>query len=155
MGDGRCQGEGRRQGIPSLVNHGKSVKQLPDLEEGEHKTGLFYCCPCWLSWVWLVVWPLSRWGLRTWRIPLPVPLCWCAPCPWKALRTLMCIVQMTLSLARLCHQPACPLWPQSPWLGLGTWPTQTQCLSPQVLDSLCVLILLRWVLDHMPTRVKP
>ena len=46
MGDGRCQGEGRRQGIPSLVNHGKSVTQLPDLEEGEHKTGLFYCCPC-------------------------------------------------------------------------------------------------------------
>lgn len=46
MGDGRCQGEGRRQGIPSLVNHGKSVKQLPDLEDGEHKTGLFYCCPC-------------------------------------------------------------------------------------------------------------
>ena len=48
MGDGRCSGlgGGRKQGIPSLVNHGKSVTQLPDLEEGEHKTGLFYCCPC-------------------------------------------------------------------------------------------------------------
>lgn len=46
MGDGRCSGEGRKQGIPSLVNHGKSITQLPDLEERERKTDLFYWCPC-------------------------------------------------------------------------------------------------------------
>lgn len=61
-GDGRCSGEGRKQGIPSLVNHRKSVTQLPDLEKRVQDRFVLLVSLLTQLTVTRVVWPLLNAG---------------------------------------------------------------------------------------------